>query len=207
MSTTNLPQQKANLPLVSTLLNKHFSHASRVIDALTRLHLFAHLVLDVFKHSTVSRATPHTNCSLFVDYPRRMHETSVVSSSDVSTHLNSTLPYRTILTNQLLTQPTRQVTFIGAILVFVFIFVGLVGNLLLITTILSVKKLRTNIINIFIVSVRQQASRFERQTQAHVSFTSIENRTSFFSSHSDGNSRSERTETNFRSQRRLRCVL
>lgn len=50
--------------------------------------------------------------------------------------------------------PTRQATTVGAILAFVFIFFGLVGNLILITTILSVKKLRSNIINIFIVSVR-----------------------------------------------------
>ncbi len=50
--------------------------------------------------------------------------------------------------------PTRQATFIGAILAFVFIFFGLIGNIILITTILSVKKLRSNIINIFIVSVR-----------------------------------------------------
>ena len=51
-------------------------------------------------------------------------------------------------------QPTERATFIGAIFAFVFILVGLIGNVLLITTILSVKKLRTNIINIFIVSVR-----------------------------------------------------
>ena len=49
--------------------------------------------------------------------------------------------------------PTQQATFLGAVLVFVFIFFGLVGNILLITAILSVKKLRSNIINIFIVSV------------------------------------------------------
>lgn len=49
--------------------------------------------------------------------------------------------------------PTRQATTVGAILAFVFIFFGLVGNLILITTILSVRKLRSNIINIFIVSV------------------------------------------------------
>ena len=50
-------------------------------------------------------------------------------------------------------QPTQQATLLGAILAFVFIFFGLIGNILLITAILSVKKLRSNIINIFIVSV------------------------------------------------------
>ena len=54
--------------------------------------------------------------------------------------------------------PTRQATTVGAILAFVFIFFGLVGNLILITTILSVKKLRSNIINIFIVSVKSDSS-------------------------------------------------
>ena len=62
--------------------------------------------------------------------------------------------YSTSLTDQSIIQPTRQATFIGAILAFVFIFCGLIGNILVITTILTVKKLRTNIINIFIVSVR-----------------------------------------------------
>jgi len=83
-----------------------------------------------------------------------MNEVTIVSLSDFSLKFNSTINYQTILTDQLLKQPTRQVTFIGAILAFVFIFFGLIGNILLITTILSVKKLRSNIINIFIVSVR-----------------------------------------------------
>ncbi len=83
-----------------------------------------------------------------------MNEVTIVSLSDFSLKFNSTINYQAILTDQLLKQPTRQVTFIGAILAFVFIFVGLIGNILLITTILSVKKLRSNIINIFIVSVR-----------------------------------------------------
>jgi hypothetical protein len=83
-----------------------------------------------------------------------MNEVTIVSLSDFSLKFNSTINYQTILTDQLLKQPTRQVTFIGAILAFVFIFFGLIGNMLLITTILSVKKLRSNIINIFIVSVR-----------------------------------------------------
>jgi len=59
----------------------------------------------------------------------------------------------TTFANQVVQIPTREVTFIGAIFAFVFIFFGLIGNILLIATILSVKKLRSNIINIFIVSV------------------------------------------------------
>ena len=60
-------------------------------------------------------------------------------------------------------RPTERATFIGAIFAFVFIFAGLIGNLLLITTILSVKKLRSNIINIFIVSVSALHSIFGRK--------------------------------------------
>lgn len=80
--------------------------------------------------------------------------TTIVSINDISIKYNSTISYQTIISDQLSEQPTRQVTFVGAILAFVFIFFGLIGNILLITTILSVKKLRSNIINIFIVSVR-----------------------------------------------------
>ncbi len=76
------------------------------------------------------------------------------ATSNLSLKINSTIYYQTSLTDQSIAQPTRQATFIGAILAFVFIFCGLIGNILVITTILSVKKLRTNIINIFIVSVR-----------------------------------------------------
>lgn len=83
-----------------------------------------------------------------------MYETTVVSSSVMSTKIDSTINSSSTWNNQLIREPTRQVTFIGAILAFVFIFFGLIGNILLITTILSVKKLRSNIINIFIVSVR-----------------------------------------------------
>ncbi|CAF2071801.1 unnamed protein product [Rotaria magnacalcarata] len=78
-----------------------------------------------------------------------MNQTTAIIFSHASMRVNSTLP-----TDQAASQPTRQATFIGAILAFVFIFLGLVGNILLITTILSVKKLRTNIINIFIVSLQ-----------------------------------------------------
>jgi hypothetical protein len=83
-----------------------------------------------------------------------MTETKVTVSTNLSMNINSSIDYQTILSDQLFRQPTRQATFIGAILAFVFIFAGLIGNILLITTILSVKKLRANIINIFIVSVR-----------------------------------------------------
>ncbi|CAF0887144.1 unnamed protein product [Rotaria sp. Silwood1] len=83
-----------------------------------------------------------------------MNKTTVIISNGISININSTMSYQTILIDQTLQQPTRQATFIGAILAFVFIFLGLVGNILLITTILSVKKLRTNIINIFIVSLQ-----------------------------------------------------
>ncbi len=84
----------------------------------------------------------------------KMSESARVTSTDLSIIINSTIHYRTMPTDDLLGQPTRQATYIGAILAFVFIFFGLIGNILLITTILSVKKLRSNIINIFIVSVR-----------------------------------------------------
>ncbi|CAF3619264.1 unnamed protein product [Adineta steineri] len=69
--------------------------------------------------------------------------------------INSTIHNQTISsTDSVVHRPTRQVTYIGAILAFVFIFFGLIGNVILITTILSVKKLRTNTINIFIVSLQ-----------------------------------------------------
>lgn len=83
-----------------------------------------------------------------------MNKTTIFISNNLSLNINFTHNDQTLLTDQIVRQPTRQVTFIGAILAFVFIFLGLIGNLLLITTILSVRKLRTNIINIFIVSVR-----------------------------------------------------
>jgi flagellar biosynthesis protein FlhB len=84
-----------------------------------------------------------------------MNEVTVGPTIDFFLKMNSSIDYQSTLANQLLRQPTRQATLIGAILAFVFIFFGLIGNLLLITTILSVKKLRMNIINIFIVSVRE----------------------------------------------------
>ncbi len=84
-----------------------------------------------------------------------MNEVTVIPSSTLLLKMNSTLQYQTTITSHISQRPTEQATFIGAIFAFVFIFFGLIGNLLLITTILSVKKLRSNIINIFIVSVRQ----------------------------------------------------
>ena len=81
-----------------------------------------------------------------------MNEAILVTPHNWSTEATLT-PSPTNLTHHLLI-PTRQATFIGAIVAIVFIFFGLIGNLILITTILSVKKLRSNIINIFIVSVR-----------------------------------------------------
>ena len=85
-----------------------------------------------------------------------LNEASLVTSNGWSIRTNSTNDNHLSLTDQL-TQPTKQATFVGAILAFVFIFFGLIGNIVLITTILSVKKLRSNIINIFIVSVRYSA--------------------------------------------------
>jgi len=82
-----------------------------------------------------------------------MNDTTLVTSNDWSIKTNITNHNQFIFSDQV-RQPTRQATFIGAILAFVFIFFGLIGNIILITTILSVKKLRSNIINIFIVSVR-----------------------------------------------------
>ncbi len=82
-----------------------------------------------------------------------MNETTLATSNNWSIKSNITSHDQLILSEHF-KSPTRQATFIGAILAFVFIFFGLIGNLLLITTILSVKKLRSNIINIFIVSVR-----------------------------------------------------
>lgn len=83
------------------------------------------------------------------------HLATVTSSQNHSMEVNST----GLITGQ----PTRQATLIGAILAFVFIFLGLIGNFLLITAILSVKKLRSNIINIFIVSVKFQENQKTNQ--------------------------------------------
>jgi hypothetical protein len=88
-----------------------------------------------------------------------MNEATLVTSNDWTIKANLT-SYNQLIYHDQLSQPTRQATFVGAILAFVFIFVGLIGNILLITTILSVKKLRSNIINIFIVSVRFDRSIF-----------------------------------------------
>jgi hypothetical protein len=82
-----------------------------------------------------------------------MDEATLVTSNNWSITTNLTIQHQQIFSDQL-RQPTEQATFIGAILAIVFIFFGLIGNIILITTILSVKKLRSNIINIFIVSVR-----------------------------------------------------
>ncbi|CAF0924227.1 unnamed protein product [Adineta ricciae] len=81
-----------------------------------------------------------------------MNEVILVTPHNWSTEATFT-PSPTNLTHHLLI-PTRQATFIGAIVAIVFIFFGLIGNLILITTILSVRKLRSNIINIFIVSLQ-----------------------------------------------------
>lgn len=83
-----------------------------------------------------------------------MNEATSVTSDVLSIKLNLTgITHQQTISDHL-SQPTRQATFLGAILAFVFIFFGLIGNIILITTILSVKKLRSHIINIFIVSVR-----------------------------------------------------
>jgi hypothetical protein len=84
-----------------------------------------------------------------------MNEATLIPSNDWSIRTNLTNSNQMIFNDQV-RLPTRQATFIGAILAFVFIFFGLIGNIILITTILSVKKLRSNIINIFIVSVRDK---------------------------------------------------
>lgn len=81
-----------------------------------------------------------------------INEAAVNTSNGFVLMINSTVHNRTLFK-----QPTREATYLGAIIAFVFIFFGLIGNILLITTILSVKKLRTNIINIFIVSVSSSA--------------------------------------------------
>jgi hypothetical protein len=86
-----------------------------------------------------------------------MNEATLVTSDPWSMKTNLTSSHQQTLSDQL-SQPTRQATFVGAILAFVFIFFGLIGNIILITTILSVKKLRSHIINIFIVSVRYNSS-------------------------------------------------
>ena len=89
-----------------------------------------------------------------------MNELTIDSTmSSWSSKINFTSP--STIVNQ---RPTERVTFLGAIFAFVFIFAGLIGNVLLITTILSVKKLRSNIINIFIVSVSQGEKR-ERERE------------------------------------------
>lgn len=82
-----------------------------------------------------------------------MNEATLVTSNDWSIKTNLTNHGQLNLVEDY-KSPTRQATFVGATLAFVFIFFGLIGNIILITTILSVKKLRSNIINIFIVSVR-----------------------------------------------------
>ncbi|CAF0752552.1 unnamed protein product [Adineta steineri] len=83
-----------------------------------------------------------------------MNETRLVTSSDWSVNTTLSNYYQQKNFSNLPREPTRQATFIGAILAIVFIFFGLIGNIILITTILSAKKLRSNIINIFIVSLQ-----------------------------------------------------
>ncbi|CAF1073203.1 unnamed protein product [Rotaria magnacalcarata] len=82
-----------------------------------------------------------------------MNEAALITPEPWLMKTNLTSCYQQTLSDQL-SQPTRQATFVGAILAFVFIFFGLIGNFILITTILSVKKLRSHIINIFIVSLQ-----------------------------------------------------
>ena len=82
-----------------------------------------------------------------------MNEPASLASDEWSMKANVSNSYQlTTLSNQI-RQPTREATLIGAIFAFVFIVFGLIGNIIVITTILSVKKLRSNIINSFIVSV------------------------------------------------------
>ena len=85
-----------------------------------------------------------------------MNEALSMTSNDWTIRTNFTNPSQQFFSDQS-KFPTRQATTVGAILAFVFIFFGLVGNLILITTILSVRKLRSNIINIFIVSVKYRS--------------------------------------------------
>lgn len=84
-----------------------------------------------------------------------MNEATLVTPNDWIAKTNLTNHDHLIYSDHF-KSPTRQATFVGAILAFVFIVFGLIGNIILITTILSVKKLRSNIINIFIVSVRRR---------------------------------------------------
>jgi hypothetical protein len=67
-----------------------------------------------------------------------------VSSSSL---INNSLPLTTII-------PSRQITALGAILTFIFITLGLCGNLIILVLILSKRELRSNIVNIFIVSLQ-----------------------------------------------------
>jgi hypothetical protein len=97
-----------------------------------------------------------------------MNDATLVTSNNWSIKTNITNHNQFIFSDQI-RQPTRQATFIGAILAFVFIFFGLIGNIILITTILSVKKLRSNIINIFIVSVRDDHYGREEKKAAFIS--------------------------------------
>ena len=50
--------------------------------------------------------------------------------------------------------PSKQITAFGAILTFIFISLGLCGNLIILVLILGKRELRSNIVNIFIVSLQ-----------------------------------------------------
>lgn len=102
-----------------------------------------------------------------------MNEATIIKAGDWSIRINSTDPYQSFTQADPLRQPTRQATFIGAILAFVFIIIGLIGNIILITAILSVKKLRSNIINIFIVSVSDEIRDGEEREREKWSFNDL----------------------------------
>ena len=89
-----------------------------------------------------------------------MNELMIDSTGSFPSKINFTSP-----STEIDVRPSERVTFLGAIFAFVFIFAGLIGNVLLITTILSVKKLRSNIINIFIVSVSEVEKSWKRKEE------------------------------------------
>jgi len=76
-----------------------------------------------------------------------IYSPSVSSSSSLSPLINNSLPLTTII-------PSRQITALGAILTFIFITLGLCGNLIILVLILGKRELRSNIVNIFIVSLQ-----------------------------------------------------
>jgi hypothetical protein len=107
-------------------------------------------VISFLEHISTKKLSP-------IDSPlASMNEAKLPLSNDWSIQTNITDHQHSMMFTDSSLQPTRQATFIGAILAFVFIIIGLIGNIILITAILSMKKLRSNIINIFIVSVREK---------------------------------------------------